>query len=519
MINKLLIGLFVFMGYLSFGQSLDAIRLEVPSSIDSEGFHVEAIGVDGVLIFYVSNEIDNEKKRKWYFGLFDTGLKQQWLKFLPLTDNIEFVKSKRIKNNLYFLFKNFGRDRSDYGYYEIVTYDIKKQNFEKISGSIPSKAEIAGFEIIGNTACLALNLKKRATDLVFISLSSGDLTPVHIDEGTPGYIEALYADPTHGLFYVAMKQNKDRRYITDHLLMYSKAGILKSNNTITNTEPLKYFRDYFFEKNGKSELLIFGTYNIVTGKNIAFKDIEEDAENTSAGMFFLKFVDGKQTSLKYYDFMGFNNISGAIGPNNFTTSKLPDDSNSHGNNRSMVTASFNLSNPLIYKSENGNNIFSVEVFQPHYKTETRMDYDFYGRPYPYTYNVFSGYDFYDVIIASITNDGILRWSNDFVIDDVLTYSKSRKSVVFTDNNYITMAYVNNGNVVSQTIEGPADIDRYKTKIGSDFPQDRVTQDEFNHIVKWYGDYFLIYGYQKIKNRTLGEQATRVVFYANKIAYK
>jgi len=57
------------------------------------------------------------------------------------------------------------------------------------------------------------------------------------------------------------------------------------------------------------------------------------------------------------------------------------------------------------------------------------------------------------------------------------------------------------------------------KIGTKFPQDRISQDENNHIVNWYGDYFLIYGYQKIKNRTLSEQSTRVVFYVNKIAYQ
>jgi hypothetical protein len=148
-----------------------------------------------------------------------------------------------------------------------------------------------------------------------------------------------------------------------------------------------------------------------------------------------------------------------------------------------------------------------------------MDYDFYGRPYPYTYNVFSGYKFYDVIIAGISPEGKLLWNNDFEIDNILTYSTRRNSVVFEDENYTTIAYVNDGYVVSQTIEGPIDLNRSKMKIGTDFPQDRVSQDENNHIMHWYKDYFLIYGYQKLKNRTLGNQATRIVFYANKITYQ
>lgn len=516
-INKLIVLLFVFFNLTVISQDLDAVRLEVPSDIDAEAFHVETIDNDGLLIFYVSNELDDEKKRKWYFALFDTGLNQTWLKFVPLADNIEYITSKRVNDNVYLLFKNIGRERSDYGYYEIVTYNTNKQDFSKISGAIPSKAEYAGFDIIDKTACLALNLKKHATDLVFINLTNGDLTPVHIDEETPGFIESLYADKVNKNFYVAIKQNKDRRYISENIMVYSPTGKRLINTKIANTESLKYFVDYVFVLGKRNIVSIFGTYRVIGGKNVTFKDLEEDVEDKSAGMYFLKFVNNKQESLNYYDFMGFDHISGAIGPDDFVTTKINDDSISRANH--MVSASFSLNKPQVYKSTIDKFVFSVEVFKPYYKTETRMDYDFNGRPYPYTYNVFSGYNFYDVIVAEVSSNGFLEWSNDFPIEDMLTFSTSRKSVVFSDENLVSLAYVNNGNVISQTIDGSLDIVREKMKIGTDFPQDRVTDEENSHIVHWYEDYFLIFGYQKLNNRTLGEQSTRTVFYANKIAYK
>jgi len=519
MLSRIILFVSLIIAVAGYAQDLDAVRIEVPSDIDVEQFHVETMNEEGILIFYESKEVNNEGKRKWYFGLFDTGLKQVWLKFIPLNDKIEFVSSKQINGNVYLLYKNISRERFELGYYDIVTYDIKKQSFSRISGSIPLKVEVAGFDVIDNTACLALNLKKREIDLVFINLKSGDVKPVHIDEGTPGYIEALYADKASGNFYVALKQNRDRRYITDHLHSYSKDGSMLSVINIQNTEPLKYFREFVFVSENSNKLLIFGTYDIITGRTISFKDIVEENEARSAGMFFLRFKDGKQESLSYYDFMGFNNISGAIGPGEISTLKMPGDSLASGSGNKKVSASFNLTMPTVFKSSKGIYVFSVEAYRPYYRTETRMDYDFYGRPYPYTYNVFSGYEFYDVIISGISNEGKLLWSNDFPIEDILTYSTKRNSAVFEDEDYLTVAYVNNGNIVSQIIEGPADIDRSKMKIGTDFPQDRVSQDENNHIVSWYGDYFLIYGYQKLKNRTMGEQSTRIVFYANKIAYR
>ena len=519
MFNKLLLLFLLILVYSGYSQKLDAVRLEVPSDIDVEQFHIETISDKGMLIFYESKEVNKEDMRKWYFGLFDTDLKQNWLKFIPLSDKIEFISSKNINGKIYFLFKNINRERFEYGFYEIVTYNITKQSFSRISGSIPLKSEIAGFEIIGNVGCIALNLKKHETDLVFINLNNGDVNPVHIGEGVPGYIEALYAYNESNIFYVAIKQNKDRRYITDQLLSYSPDGSKLSELMIKGTEALKYFREYVFVPQKDNGLLIFGTYDIITGRTLSFKDIEEERDAKSAGMFFMKIKDGKQESLYYHDFMGFSNIMSAVDPSNISTVKMQTDSLQSKHGKQMISATFHLSEPLVFRSENDNYIFSVEAYRPYYRTETRMDYDFYGRPYPYTYNVFSGYKFYDVIIAGISPDGNLLWNNDFEIENILKYSTRRNSVVFEDENYISIAYVNDGYVVSQTIEGPIDLDRSKMKIGTDFPQDRVSKDQNNHIIHWYNDYFLIYGYQKLKNRTLGNQGTRIVFYANKIAYQ
>ena len=123
-----LISTIAFMAVVS--QSLDAIRIEVPADLNAEAYNIEPLGKNGVIIFYVSNELDAESKRKWYFGLFDTNLVQQWLKFVSLTDNLEYITTRKSKGKIYFLFKNSSSDRSGNGYYEIVTYEIKNQSSE-----------------------------------------------------------------------------------------------------------------------------------------------------------------------------------------------------------------------------------------------------------------------------------------------------------------------------------------------------------------------------------------------------
>ena len=194
-------------------QKLLPVRLEVPSSIDVETFHVEPVDNRGVLIFYESNEVSNDGLRKWYFGLFNTKMKQEWLKFLPLPDKIEFLMSRRNGNRLHLFFKNTSQGRLTNGFYEIVNYNIVSGEFSKVSGTIPEKVEVSGFEVVGNMGCVALNLRNEDTDLLFVNVNNGDIKPVRIEDGVDSKIESLYVDPGTKMFYAAVKAVKDKRYL------------------------------------------------------------------------------------------------------------------------------------------------------------------------------------------------------------------------------------------------------------------------------------------------------------------
>ena len=504
--------------FLLNGQSVDAVRLEVPSDINAERFHVNSLGNRGILVFYESGELNREtSRRKWYFGYFNTGFTQKWLKFVELSDKIEYISSVKQSNFLYLLFKNINGEKFDYGFYEILKYNLVDESFSTISGSIPLKADVAGFDIIGRTACLALNLKKDACDLVFIDLKTGDVNPVNVNTDIPGLIQSVYASVNN--FVISVKQSRDGRYIHEYFQAYSVEGKLKWELDVSDVDAIKFFRDFAYYTTNENELLVFGTYGIVSGHNLSFKDLNNEGhEHKSEGVFFLKIDKGKQKELKYYDFFNFESISAAFKSADLQIRKI-NDTASNKKNRAIMAASFNVAGLNLTRIGLNEFLLSFEAYRPSYETETRMDYDFYGRPYPYTYNIFSGYDFFDVITASFDSEGNMLWNNDFSIDNILTYSKDRNSVVFKEQDYITLAYVNDGNIFSQIIDKNNDIERSKIKISTDYPKDNVTEDHFNRIVHWYDDFFLIYGYQNIRNRALDDKATRNVFYINKIAYK
>lgn len=507
----------IFFGLETHAQKLSVVRLEVPSALEVETFHVETLDVFGALVFYESNELNNENQRKWYFALFNKSIKQQWLKFVPLPDKVEYVESKRSGNKLHMLFKNISGARFEKGFYEIVTYDLKAHTFSNISGFIPLKVDVGGFEVIGNTACLGLNLRKEETDVLFINLDNGNIVAVHIEEGNQSLIENIVADQRKKQFYTIVKTIKDKRYMTDEIIMFSKEGKQEGVIELNNLESLKIMRSFILVPDKSNVLTLLGTYDIVTGRNISFDDLKESEDAKGAGMFYLQILEGKQASLKFYDFLSFENIYGSLAGAEMDYSKNNVNANDSPSKKNL-SALFHFNNPQVMLKDD-QFIFSVEVYKPYYRTETRMDYDYYGRPTPYTYSVFEGYNFYDLIVAGLNSEGTLIWNNDFPIHNLKSFSLSPNVAIFRDDNYISMAYVNDGKIHSQTIEGPVDIGREESAIETNFTKDRIDGDVNNFIKRWYGDYFLIYGYQKLKNRTLEDNSTRTVFYANKVAYK
>lgn len=497
---------------------MDAVRIEVPSDLNVESYHIEPLGKKGVLIFYESNELNKEKKRKWYFGFFDNNLKQQWLKFVGLENKMQFEHSIFVNNKVHLLFRNIGRGRNENGFYEIISLDIASQKFEEISGTFPAKAEIVGFEVIGNMACMGINLKKNETDLLFVNLGTGDINPIKLAESYESYIEKIYANKLDKNFYIALKVKRDNRYIEDFIHILTPKGKSLQVIELKTDNNVKVLRKFQFVEMDISQIAVFGIYDLQTGRIPDFSNLEDEDHPKSAGLFFFKLQNNNHTKIKYLDFMQLDNIHGSISQRKITKVKTEDGNLEGLASEKIANAFFNISKPQI-TYDGDKFIFSAEIYKPHYITETRMDYDYYGRPYPYTYSVFAGYQFFDVIVVSLTKAGDLIWNNDFIIRDLKSLSLLRHTAIFENENFVTAAYVNDGKIYSKIFDGNIDVDSDETTIATNFNKDRVVEDENNHIVKWFDNYFLIYGYQKIKNRSLSKQNERTIFYINKIAYK
>ena len=504
-------------------QKVLPVRIEVPGDLEAETYRVEPVGSRGVIIFYQSKKINEEGKRIWYFGLFNTKLQQVWLKKVALGTDLAYLSSRHNGDKLYFLFKSSSRRGRDYDVYQIVVYDNNEQHFKSITGSIPYKSEIASFNVLDNTACIGLTLQHRKADMAFVDLTTGEIKPYHLNSEEEALIETVYSDRKNKRFIAVVKYYNPVTFFKDEVLLMNSNGTVAAKMNVDYPDNIRLPRNFRVAQSGKNRLIMLGTYDLITGKKPDWKDLVLDKQDTdvkSAGFFFLSFSEDKQDKLTYYDFLKFDNTFYSVHGKEIQVTKSGEKTlRMDKNNNQKVNVFYHVNNPKVTKLDD-EFVFSVELYKPYYKTETRMDYDFYGRPYPYTYQVFAGYEFYDVIFSGFDKNGNMQWNNDFAINNLLTYSLDDHVVVVPDPPLLTLAYVNNGQIIAETFQGAKDISgRLKLPLESVFAKDKVIKDENNRIRHWYDDYFLVYGYQKIRNRSLKDKANRTVFFMNKVAFK
>jgi len=88
-----------------------------------------------------------------------------------------------------------------------------------------------------------------------------------------------------------------------------------------------------------------------------------------------------------------------------------------------------------------------------------------------------------------------------------------------DGEDIVMVYNNGESVASKIIRGNQVVEgKQYTKIETGSKEDKLIGDYNSGMEYWYGNYFISYGYQRIRNKQM-DKSRRTVFYFNKIAFQ
>jgi hypothetical protein len=165
-------------------------------------------------------------------------------------------------------------------------------------------------------------------------------------------------------------------------------------------------------------------------------------------------------------------------------------------------------------------IFMGESYVPEYHPENFTEFDFYGRPYINTYNVFDGYRYTSAIIAGFDKTGNLKWDNSMEIRNLISpILISRVNFFCKPSDTIILCYASEARIASKIIKGNQVVEKLDfSALEQMSPEDKMLSDTKNFMVPWYGPFFLCYGYQEIKNINSSENKKRLVYYFTKVRF-
>lgn len=492
------------------------LRIEIPASINASVYRIQPLDEKGLLLFYESNEVNDAGERKWYFSLYDTDLKEEWMQYVSLADGLAFDHKRWKGSKVYILFSTREARRSTDYRFQLLIYDAETAAFNRMTGSLPEKAEVAGFEVGQSHALISLNLPRYQSDILVLNMDNGNLKSVPIEAKGQTIVQAVAYDKANDQFLIAYKEYQNNRFESDMFMITDGQGSLKLKTAFRDQEDR--FLHAIQLQYANNQLYAIGSYSEPDRRNLRIREGALETTNDASGLFFLHIAHPSGMHANFYEFQGFDNIYASLSAHDLMRARQRQSRRRSKQDEVPIDVAFQFSNPRLIQHA-GEWIYAAEAFRPQYRTETRMDYDFYGRPIPHTYTVFDGYNYFNFLLGGFDANGKLLWSNDFELKNLLTFQKNKQVLMFPDSTGLMMAYNNNGRITSKIIDrnkvtGPTEQVRNETL----YPADRIQKENFSGILHWYGHYFITYGYQEIANNQLTNNNLRSVFYLSKLAF-
>jgi hypothetical protein len=493
-------------------QPTDAMRVEISSRSLNKSHHVEILGNDGLMLFFESNELSDQGERKWYFSLYSTRLEEKWIRYVLLKDGLVFNKAIRSGGSLHFLFSVKDSKKSQQPAFQMIIYQLANEQFNLLGGPLQAGAEIKAFEIVNHHALIFMQVKNEV-ELITVNLANAQVTAKPSGIEGQAVIQTSAVNHKAGEVMLALKKYNAGRYTSEVFITFNQHG-QKRHQTDYQSDRSEFLHTYLIHPTDDGVYIITGCYEQNDRKRAKLKDDQNDLQNDTHGFFFLAVSSKGLITENFIELKNFDNLHSSLTSAELMKSRQRKSKSAKKDRR--ISLSFQFFNPVLIKT-NEHYVFSVEAFRPRYRTETRMDYDFYGRPIPYTYNVFDGFEFFAGVVNGFDSSGQLVWNNNLEMRDLISFEMNGHFNAFPDPDGMLLSYVGFGKIVSKMINQSGTIGQSEQlKIESKHASDRL-QAEDNAILRhWHDRYYLATGYQKIINNRLRDDATRTVFYMNKI---
>ena len=475
-------------------------RIEFELREGYEDHRLAKFGKKGVIMYSRQSEREG-MMAVWKLERFDTNLKLD--KDIELRVRANQVLDEAFENEteLYLFFKS---NRGEYTLFIVDPLTLQARQFE---GEFPPKTRLYDLKIRGNMAyfdaivqknpaVITINTETGQRGITALSLpkhKSKNLTIVDIQllektEDVFVYIHAL-TRKRQEMFVIKMDPNGKT------LHSYNFSAGLENKISSISASPI-----------GPDEYIFTGTYSSFSSYS-------------SEGIYIAKVKGEKKEFIKYYNFLDFDEFLNYL-PEKKQEKIEKKKSRKEDRGREMKI-SYNIANHDII-SLDGKYLFIGEAFYPTYRTESYQTVGPNGVPMMQYRTVFDGNQYTHATIAGFSTTGDKLWDKTFEMwPSYKPYYRKKFITTSIAGNKIDLLFINRVKIVSMSFNPSGDVDKKKEiemlETGND---EDVIKRSYANMDYWYGNNFLAYGNQRIKNKEKEMfNKKRSVFFINKISYK
>jgi hypothetical protein len=487
------------------------VRVEIPARSIDETYHIIPVDSSRVMLYFRSIETMQDTLTKWYFSLYDENLHPVWVKSFPVRTGMEIRDYCLFDDVLSFVFLP-GEKAKDIGYEMIAGLDCKSGTFTGTRQMLKGNISPVKFLVIRDRAAFGYNLKNEPAHIQFVEPGSGRVTDHPLTAlGTTSTLTGFIVDTTNRVLYAIIRKPALKNRIVSVLLKMNFSGEIISETEINSISPSWEIRNIQLILVNTDDLLALATYSVSgrSGKNGSLSG--------SSGFFTCRIRNGIQTDIRFKNFLDLKNFQNIIGDKDMAAIKR----RAEKQNRSVSDYAQEVSllvHPLVVHGDQV--IFTGESYVPEYHPENFTEFDFYGRPYINTYNVFDGYRFTSAIIAGFDKTGNLMWDNSMEIRNLISAElKPKVNVYCSASDTMVLCYSSEARIASKIIRENEVVEKLDfSAMEQLYPEDKMLTESKNYMVSWHGPYFLCYGYQEIKNINSSENKKRLVYYFTKVRF-
>lgn len=497
----------LFLMWPAKAQNNRLLRVELEVRPNSQPFHLVSLEENGLLIMYPAAAKQNGEA-VWVIQCYNNELKTSWKREELTPPHFELLGWEYESGKANILFGGKGGNQGESA--RILSVDAATGSAKTFNLQLTAGDDIYYFGLKGAWFVLAGSDRKFNTRVYLID-KEGAVSVVSTGIESEHWLDDVLWDPSRQEMNLLLKKRESRKKQGMVLLNFSPGGEIKERMDLFE-DNIRWPSAGRLVLNKKGELFVLGTYS--RDDRVTSFQNQSPAFEEASGFFSYKADTNKAgMQIQFYPFSAFSDYFNYL--SSYEVSRMRS-----GQSQEMsASIDFKI---ILHDLEilNGYYVLAAEAYYEKYQYITRMTYDYYGRPVPSSYTVFDGYEYTNTFIAGIDSSGNKLWDNNFEIRNFIRMERKKIVELLPNNEDLILSYMNNGQIASKMIRGKDVLSAFSyTPLEGVNASDRVDSGIGEKIIHWYGNYALVYGYQKIKSLASPGGEKRSVFYFSKVTYK